>query len=40
MSALIDDLQNIPVRCWLVMLGCVGLWLLYGYVCWREERDG
>ena len=38
-AALIADLVNIPVRCWLVMLGCALLLAGYAYVCWREERD-
>jgi len=33
------DLANLSVTTWLVLLGCVGLWLLYGYVCWKAERD-
>ena len=39
MLELLADLQNIPVRAWLVMLGCVALLGLYAYVG-KERRDG
>ena len=39
MSALIADLQNIPVLAWLVMLGCVAVLGVYAYVG-KETGDG
>lgn len=38
-AALIADLVNIPVRCWLVILGCVVFLGGYAVMCAKGDCD-
>ena len=37
---MIADLANLSPTAWLVMMGCVFLWLVFCFVCWRGDCDG
>ena len=37
---MIAELANLSVTTWLVLLGCVVVLHLYGWLCWTGDHDG